>query len=183
MKRLQIYGQTDGQVIRKAHLTIRSRWAKKAVTESIIFFKCQIQKVSSLFFNMSPWEENCVEAHQRKSLQYADLIADSWEKLGLESLNNFLKSLSMFKWRCFQAQLAWKLFQTLGMVSTVCMLGYSMTTNRDSKEIILLGMTQTRWVVMDARYHVVVLATAAGPPTIEDVMVQGRDIRGKLATI
>lgn len=69
------------------------------------------------------------------------------------------------------------------MVSTVCVLDYSTTTNRDSKEIILLGMTQTRSVVMDARYHMVVLATAAGPPTIEDVMVQGRDIQGKLATI
>lgn len=81
----------------------------------------------------APKEESTVCRPNRR------LLGESW----VGKLEQFFEIPVDVKSRCFQAQSAWKLFQTLGMVSTVCVLDYS-TTNRDSKEIILLGMTQTR---------------------------------------
>ena len=76
-------------------------WSRKAKT--IIAIELKV-----------PWEENCDDAHQRKSLKYTDLMADCREK-GWQAI---LLPVEV-GCRGFPAQSVWKLFQTVGMTPSL----------------------------------------------------------------
>ena len=109
-----------------------------------------------------PWEENYEEAHEKKSLKYADLMAECRDR----GWNVWLFPVEV-GCRGFTAQSVWKLFQRLGMNESKS----RKTAERrlSSREGIML--------VMEAGIHRVVDWPLLLTHQLEDIMVKGRNIR------
>ena len=106
-----------------------------------------------------PWEENFEEAHERKSLKYADLMVDCKDK----GWSVWLFPVEV-GCRRFPAQSVWKLLTGLG-ISGRNMQDNMKKTGRSSRSI-LLDMTPPRRSVMEVGIRRVVdSATTADPPT------------------